>query len=113
MPGKYVRSYTKAHHIQENRHFSINATKQLTLQEPYWWPTIAENLLLFITLCTSCHGKGDELPTEEGSHQLSTSEGVIPYKETSNDWKTHLIEYMTHGEFKIGTILQREQREII
>ena len=87
--------------------------KQLISQVPYWWPTIAEDLLLFITLCTSCQGKGDELPTEEGSHKPSTSKGVIPYKETSNDWRAPLIKYMTHGEFKIGTITRREQREII
>lgn len=44
MPGKYVRSYIKTFHIRENRHYSVNATLQLNLQEPYWWPTIAEDL---------------------------------------------------------------------
>ena len=36
MLGRYVRSYIKTLHIQENWHFSMDATKQLVLQGFYW-----------------------------------------------------------------------------
>jgi hypothetical protein len=113
IPGRYVRSYIKTLHIQENRHFSINATKQLVLQGPYWWPTIAEDISLLITLCTECGGQGEELPTTASSSESSNGANIIPYKETFNDWRTPLVEYMAHENFKMDVETQREQRETI
>ena len=105
IPGRYVRSYIKTLHIQENRHFSINATKQLVLQGPYWWPTIAEDVSLLITLCTECGGQGEELPTTASSSESD--------KETFNDWRTPLVKYMAHENFKMDAETQRGQRETI
>jgi hypothetical protein len=113
MPGKYVRSYIKVFHIRENWHYSFDATLQLILREPCWWPTIAKDLLLFITLCTGCRGKRDELAPKEGSHEPTTSEGAIPYEKTLNDWRTPIIKYLTQGEIKVGTLTRREHKEII
>ena len=113
MPRRYVRSYIKTLHIQENRHYSINATKQIVLQRPYWWPTIAEDISILITLCTECEGQGEELPTEVNLSKSSNGTDIIPYKETFNDWRTPLVEYMAHGKFKIDAETQRGQREII
>ena len=113
MPGKYVRNYIKTFHIRENQHYSINATKKLILQESYWWPTIAEDISLFITLCTRCREKREELATEGGPHEPSTLKSVISYRETLNAWRTPLIQYLTHGEIKVGTLTKSEHREII
>ena len=113
IPGRYVRSYIKTLHIKENRHFSIPATRQLVLQGPYWWPTIAEDVSLLITLCTECKGPGKELPIEGSSSQPSQETELIPYKETFNDWRTPLVEYMTRGKFKMDMETQRRQQELI
>ena len=111
--GRYVRSNIKTLHIKENRHFSINATRQLVLQGPYWWPTIAKDVSLLITLCTECRGQGEELPTEGSSSQPSNETEMIPYKETFNDWRTPLVEYMARGKFKMDMETQRRQQELI
>ena len=113
MPGRYVRSYIKTLHIQENRHFSINATKQLVLQGPYWWPTIAEDISIFITLCTDCNKQGEELPTEVNSSKPGNGTDIMPYKETFNNWRTPLIENLAHGKFKLEMNTQRGQRKIV
>ena len=113
MPGRYVRSYIKTLHIKENRHYSINSTKQLVLQGPYWWPTIAEDISILITLCTECKGQGEELPKEGNPSGSSNAANIIPYKETFNDWQTPLVEYMAQGEFKLQTKTQRGQRETV
>lgn len=113
MPGKYMRSYIKTLHIQENRHYSINATKQLILHGPYWWPTITKDISLLITLCEERNGKGDELPKEVDLSSPNTSKEFVPYKETTEDWRTPLIKYMTHGELRARTNSQQKQREII
>ena len=111
--GRYVRNYIKTLHTKEDRHFSIDATKQLVLLGPYWWPTIAEDIALLVTLCTECKGQGEELPTEVNSSEPSNGTDVIPYKETFNDWRTPLVEFMTHGKFKMDVETQRGQRETI
>ena len=69
----------------DNRHYSINATKQLILWESYWWPTIAEDLSLFITLCTGCCGKGEELATDGDLHEPSTAKSSVHHNETVHD----------------------------
>jgi hypothetical protein len=68
---------------------------------------------LFITLCTGCRGKGDKLVPKEGSHEPTTAKDAIPYEETLHDWRTTIIEYLTQGEIKVGTLTRREHREII
>ena len=113
MPGKYVRSYIKTFHIRNNRHYSINATKHLILRESYWWPTIAEDLSLFITLCIGCRGKGEELATDEDPPKPSTAENSIHHNEVVHDWRTPYIEYLTDGEIKVGTLTRREHVEVV
>jgi hypothetical protein len=113
MHGRYVRSYIKTLHIEEDRHFSINATKQLVLQGPYWWPTIAENIALLVTLYTECKGQGEELPIEVNSSEPSNKTDIIPYKETFDDWRTPLVEFMAHEQFKMDAESQRGQRKTI
>ena len=113
IPGRYMRSYIKTLHVHKNRHYLINATKQLVLQGLYWWPTIAEDVSLLITLCTECKGQGEELPTKESFSQPSDRTDIIPCKKTFSDWRTPLVEYMAHGKFKMDAETQREQRETI
>ena len=113
MPGRYVRSYIKTLHIKENRHYSINATKQLVLQGPYWWPTIAEDISIFLSLCIKCKGHGEELPTEVNASEPSTKTDIILYKKTFNDWRTPLVKYTAHGKFKLEIETQRGQRKTI
>lgn len=103
-------SNIKSIHTQENQHHSINATKQLILQGAYWWPTIAKDISLFIILCSEC-GEKEEPPKEVDLTNPNTSREMVPYKKTTDDWRTPLIEYIVHGRLSTGT--QREQREII
>ena len=74
---------------------------------------MAKDISLLITLCPKCEGHGEELPTEVNSSEPSNGTGIIPYKDTFNNWRTPLVEYMAHGKFKIDAETQRGQRETI
>jgi hypothetical protein len=53
------------------------------------------------------------VPTEASSSEPGTGADIIPYKETFNDWRTPLVEYLAHGRFKMDIETQRAQRKLL